>query len=203
MTKDGRKRRSPEEWRTILMDYETAPAVDDAFFERIGVNRSVLYKNRTRLGFKHERGNPKNLARLEQLSSSGGEAAANFPGRRKSKYPEALRNKAVELYRGGKGATAIAHELKMPGKKGVAMVQYWITRSGPRQELLPATVTATPKAMAPAREPSAMGDGAAAAISLLKQFEREAMRLVRTGKIAKLDSAHLLGILALRSLTGD
>lgn len=210
MTKEKRKRRSLEEWRAIMLDYETAPNIDAEFYAKHGLASSMLYKWRGKLGFKHARGDPKNLAKLDSPAVSPGTEVAVVNGaapvRRKSKYPDALRVKAVQMFLAGEGgATAISKALKLKGKAGTAMVQYWIRTDargavrGAKQTLMPAPVTAKPIV----QEQSVLGVGSQAAITLLKQAEREALRLVRTNKIRSLDSSHLLSQLALRALLGD
>lgn len=205
MTKQTRTRRSEEEWRAIIRQYETAPEITADFFEQLGVHQSMIYKHRKDFKLKHPRGDPRNLAKLDGQPASPGTEVAVIPRTRKlsgRNHPPELREKAIVLYQQGvKNFSEIADRIGIPGK-GPA-VAYWIQThkkgGGPKQQLIPAARGAP----APVHAEPAMGAGTKAAIILLKQMDREINRMIRANKIQTPDSAHLYGQLALRALTGD
>lgn len=208
--KETRTRRTPEEWRAIVLEYEQSTDATDAFCEARGIHRSMLDRARRNAKLKHDRGDKRNLAKL-QGAKPGTELVV--AGERKlsaRNHPPELREKAIELYTSGvTSPVEIADRIGIPGK--APAVSYWIVahrkkHGGPRskmgrppkQELLPAIDTPSPS---PAKQ--AIGEGVKAAITLLRAMDREIMRMLRANKMQTPDTAHLYGQLALRALTGD
>lgn len=185
---ETRTRRTDEDWRPIILEYEQWSDHLKDFFAKHGVYRGMVERARKNLGCKYQRGDARNLAILR------GEVAAKTPtgGR---KYSPEIRARAIELFKQGRRIHQIAAELNLSAKK--ATVSYWINAfkktNGTKGELIPAANVV----------PVTSSSDLHAAITLLRRMDKEITRLIRQNKIERADNAHLLGQLALRALTGD
>ena len=174
--------RTDEQWKAILLDYEQSPDTQTAVLARHSIHKSMLDKARRRYGLKFPRGDARNLAAL------AGEKAPDGRSNR-SKHPKQA--EAIALYHQGEMTVqAIADKLEVHK----STVSGWIQRD-------------KAKTGAPGRynKPvaSTIGPETKQAIILLRQMDREVMRLIRSNKIQSPDTAHMLGMMALRALTGD
>lgn len=131
--------------------------------------------------FAEQRGiNASLLAKVRRrLEKRRGKAA-----KKKSSYPI---EKILELHAQGVRQADISRRLNVP----IANVHYYVKRNGSQ-----------PDQVAPAPTQSRSAD-VKTAIALLRQMDKEVMRLIRSNKIQAPDRAHMLGMMALRELTGD
>lgn len=112
------------------------------------------------------------------------------------KFPPELRQKAEQMIAAGGGLTDIARQL---GVKA-ATVGYWKkTMDAKGRPRVAASAAVQP---APMKQVNGIGSGGGItdALIYLRHAEREIMDMVRDGKIARPDQAHLLTLLALGAL---
>lgn len=154
--------------------------------KELGINNSSLY---------HWSEQAKAASKAEKR----GTVAIAVPPAKKQhngKYSEETKQQAVQMAASGISHAEIQRQLNL----GAGVVAYWVQRNRKRSgELIPAKQAA-----------AATGNGLASklrsggeitdALLFLRQAEREIMEMVRDGKIARPDQAHLLTLLALGSL---
>lgn len=154
----------------------------DQIEAQLGIGNSNLYK-----WTGQAKQQSKELKRATMLPESAKPPKKGLDGR----YPDELREKALQMLESGKRVHEVAREFKLNPQT----VYYWKSGKGKRNgTLIPAGK--------PVTRVNGIGGGGEMqdALIYLRHAEREIMDMVKEGKIARPDQAHLLTLLALGAL---